>query len=67
MLRSIVVSAIMLAVLGTARGQGLEGLELQKALKDEAAGFWIYDDIAEGFRVAEKTGKPLIISFRCVP
>ena len=67
MLQKLRVTTIMLVMLGAARGQGLEGLELQKALKDEAAGFWIYDDIPEGLRAAEKSGKPLLVSFRCVP
>lgn len=47
--------------------QGLEGDELRVALQDEAASFWIYDDLDEATRQAEESGKPLLISFRCVP
>jgi len=47
--------------------QGLEGNELREALADNAAGFWIYDDIEAGFEKARETGKPLLVSFRCVP
>ena len=47
--------------------QGLEGRELREALEDNAADFWIYDDIEAGFKQARKTGKPLLVSFRCVP
>ena len=36
-------------------------------LKDDAADFWIYDDLEEGNRRATESGKPLLISFRCVP
>ncbi len=36
-------------------------------LKDDAADFWIYDDLAEGNKRAAASGKPLLISFRCVP
>ena len=36
-------------------------------LKDKAADFWIYDDIDKGYAKAATTGKPLLVSFRCVP
>ncbi len=39
----------------------------RERLKDHAAGFWIYDDIDAGYAKAAKTGKPLLVSFRCVP
>jgi hypothetical protein len=28
---------------------------------------WIYDDLAEGIRVASETHKPLMVVFRCIP
>ncbi len=39
----------------------------RKRLKDKAADFWIYDDIDKGFAQSAETGKPLLVSFRCVP
>jgi hypothetical protein len=39
----------------------------RERLKDKAADFWIYDDIDAGYAKASKTGKPLLVSFRCVP
>lgn len=39
----------------------------RERLKDGAAGFWIYDDVDAGFAKAKATGKPLLVSFRCVP
>ena len=39
----------------------------RERLKDNAADFWIYDDIAKARSEAAKTGKPLLVSFRCVP
>jgi len=39
----------------------------RKRLKDNAADFWIYDDIAAGTTKAKAAGKPLLVSFRCVP
>jgi hypothetical protein len=28
---------------------------------------WIYDDLAEGRRVAQEAGKPMLVVFRCIP
>ena len=39
----------------------------RKRLKDNAADFWIYDDIDKGYTQAAESKKPLLISFRCVP
>ena len=42
--------------------------DLQKNLKDtNVADHWIYDDIGKGFAEARATGKPLLVTFRCVP
>jgi serine protease Do len=41
---------------------------LQKSLNDmEVQGDWIYNDIDKGFAESKKTGKPLLVVFRCVP
>lgn len=43
---------------------------LRERIKDEhakEADHWIYNDIAAGFREAKRTGKPLFVTFRCVP
>lgn len=39
----------------------------RERLKDQAAEFWIYDDIDAGYSLAADTGKPMLVSFRCVP
>jgi serine protease Do len=36
-------------------------------LKIERMGNWIYNDLATGFREAEKSGKPLMVVLRCIP
>ena len=42
--------------------------DLKDALEDHlVTGDWLYDDIEAGYAEAKKTGKPLLISFRCVP
>ncbi|MEM7232359.1 MAG: Trx7/PDZ domain-containing (seleno)protein [Planctomycetota bacterium] len=30
-------------------------------------GFWLYNDIDQAYRQAKKSGKPILVSFRCVP
>lgn len=41
---------------------------LKSALQDDLVGAeWIYDDIGRGYQEARKSGKPLLVSFRCVP
>lgn len=32
-----------------------------------ADAMWIYNDLARGFAEAKKTGKPMLVAFRCVP
>ncbi|MDQ3329107.1 MAG: PDZ domain-containing protein [Planctomycetota bacterium] len=44
--------------------------ELRDKLQDEhavGADGWIYNDIAQGFAEAKRTGRPLFVTFRCVP
>lgn len=49
-------------------GEAQQAAEIKrKRLKDRAADFWIYDDIDAGYAQAATTGKPLLVSFRCVP
>jgi serine protease Do len=41
---------------------------LQHSLGDsEVKGPWIYNDLKAGFAEATRTGKPLLVVFRCVP
>jgi len=56
-----------LALAGAIPAQELKGKSLRRALKDKAAGFWVYNDIQAGYDQARKKGKPLLVSFRCVP
>ena len=41
--------------------------KLRAGLKDRAADFWVYDNLEAGYAAARKSGKPLLVSFRCVP
>ena len=59
--------ALFLATLGVCTTV-LAQDDLRKNLKDtNVAEHWIYDDIAAGFTEARETGKPLLVTFRCVP
>lgn len=68
-MRVSLVSVMLAAAIAAPRlcAQDEVGTTLRTALGDGAADFWIYDDLDRGFDVAEKTGKPLLVSFRCVP
>lgn len=33
----------------------------------EAEGFWIYNDLEQGYAEARRTGKPLLVNLRCLP
>ena len=41
---------------------------LRRELRDtDLVGPWIYDDLEAGYAEARKSGKPLLVVFRCVP
>lgn len=57
---------LLLSVAGTAAAQPGPD-ELRKKLGDlELVGKWFYDDLDGAEAEAKKTGKPLLIVFRCV-
>ncbi len=56
------------AALPAQDAQAQDAATIKRArLKDNAADFWIYDDIDAGYSRAAESGKPLLVSFRCVP
>ena len=65
MARQLLIAAFGLAAL--VPGQDLVGDELQQALQDNVAAFWVYDDLPAAEKMAAERGKPLLITFRCVP
>lgn len=70
MLRSITpvfLGLLCSTLTSNAAAQGFKGEKLRSSLEDTAADFWIYDDLKAGEKLAKKEGKPLLISFRCVP
>ena len=58
----------LVLVLAAATAVVAKDSKLKDALQDDlVTGDWIYEDMAAGYAQAEKTGKPLLVSFRCVP
>ena len=59
-----------LLLLGPASANAAEDRR-QRVLDDraevQAAGSWVYNDLAQGFTEAAKTRKPMLVIFRCVP
>ena len=64
-LTGIFLASSLLSLSASSQDQDATGK--RERLKDNAAGFWIYDDIDAGYSKAAETGKPLLVSFRCVP
>jgi serine protease Do len=56
---------LAVATLGAAEDRRERVLNDRKEV--EAAGHWIYNDLPGGLAEAARTGKPLLVVFRCVP
>jgi hypothetical protein len=59
--------ALVLGVLALSWGAPQANEGLRRALGDELAGPWVYDDLEAGYAEARASGKPLLVSIRCVP
>jgi hypothetical protein len=68
MVRTLSVSlAAIVLFTGNLLAQSREEKVRNDKAKVTAAGFWIYNDLAQGFAEAKKTGKPLVVVLRCIP
>ncbi|MDJ0975095.1 MAG: hypothetical protein QNJ98_11590 [Planctomycetota bacterium] len=55
-------------VLGSAAWLTAEERGLKQVLDDkQASDAWIYDDLDAGIKQSMKSGKPMLLSFVCVP
>ena len=60
---SVLTITILFLMAGLCFGHGdREVAEDQETVK--STGFWIYNDLNQGFSDAQKTGKPLLVVFR---
>jgi len=61
------IAAFTLVSAVLAQGQDRRSKVLGDRDRVESSGFWIYNDLPRGFSEAKKTGKPLLVTFRCIP
>lgn len=64
--RNICCATLVLAFVA----QAIADDDLRLRLKDTTAeqnDLWVYNDIQQAMNEAEKQGKPLFVTFRCVP
>lgn len=68
-MRRVILASCFLAIAGAsvATAQTRQEKVLADRKKFEADGFWIYNDFARGLAEAKKSGKPLIVTLRCIP
>ena len=67
MIRTLLISAVLSTLTTSLAAQTREQKVRGDKAKVEAAGFWIYNDLAKGFAEAKETGKPLVVVLRCIP
>lgn len=68
MVRSVWLGIVLIGLgISTVGAQTREQKVRGDKAKVEAAGFWIYNDLARGLAEGKASGKPLIVVLRCVP
>lgn len=69
MWRAITIAGCLAA--GLAQAEEPKKTREQKVREDrakvESAGYWIYNDLAQGYAEAKSSGKPMIVILRCIP
>lgn len=61
-------ACVLLAVAGVAAAQETRDQKVRgDRARVEAAGFWIYNDLARGMAEAKSSGRPLLVTLRCIP
>ncbi|MHB8520880.1 MAG: hypothetical protein ACYDH9_08985 [Limisphaerales bacterium] len=64
----LVVTALLLATAPLLRAAEDRDAKVRDDLKEvQSVGHWIYNDTPGGFAEAARTGKPLLVVFRCIP
>lgn len=64
----LIVSAVLLATAPLLRAAEDRDAKVRDDLKEvQSVGHWIYNDASKGFAEAARTGKPLLVVFRCIP
>jgi hypothetical protein len=60
-----IICLILAATAAEAQDRETKVRDDRAQLKDSEV--WIYNDLAEGFKEAKRTGKPLFVTLRCIP
>ena len=59
---------LIVVLLGSGALLAKDAEKLKDSLQDDLVhDSWIYEDVDRGYAEAKRTGKPLLVSFRCVP
>jgi serine protease Do len=68
LIRWACVLMLLLYALVDRRAQDEPETDVKGVLKDtDVADFWVYDNLESGIQQARRTGKPLLVTIRCVP
>jgi hypothetical protein len=67
MIGRFVVITCLLTAAATAQAQDREAKVRDDRAQLKDSEVWIYNDLAEGFKEAKRTGKPLFVTLRCIP
>ena len=63
----LAIFAIALPQLSLAQNRDRNALVLNDRARVVEDGYWIYNNLDKGFEEAQKSGKPLLVVFRCIP
>lgn len=67
-MRTVIAVVLLLVLAAPAAAQSKREKKVRDDLKNVLGdGFWIYNDLPGGIAKAKRTGKPLLVVFRCVP
>lgn len=65
--RLLLVGLLMLSTTSVCLSQTREEKVKRDREHVESSGYWIYNDLQQGFAEAKKTQKPLLVVLRCIP
>ena len=63
----VMLFAVVVAAAASATAQDREKKVRNDRHSVEEAGFWVYNDLLGGIAEAKKSGKPLLVTIRCIP
>ena len=62
-----IASLLFLTTLAAAAAEDRRERVLKDRAEVQARGDWVYNDLSKGIEEAKRTGKPLLVVFRCIP